>query len=639
MKCFITNRECRYDRPRPETPREEEIFMISPFGFPFDDLYKHGIQPVVEKQMGKSIARADQSLQLGYVMCQRICRKILGASSVFVDLTVPNGNVYYELGLAYGLGKVVVFLKGEHSSNPYVKAFLQNTTGMMSYKGLADFADKAKLEKAMASPFVMPPASQIELRANSPKVLLQNPPVILNVVNEQCPAVDFHERAIKEAMRQHNDLLDHQDRTHAGNERKLLEAWTVDTLVVGQGLHITDAIAQLAAAKVCVFDMTHYEDETNAYVFFLLGLAHACERDVVPVINRPINRRVPFDIRGLWQVNFGTIEELESELAQIIPAIDADFKKERDDYLCKQVWDPFLREKHLHVFTCAREAANDEDRGKRTNVDKWDFTSVSELSFFIAQKYETAEVQIEEPKNKRNTAELENIDELGALHDRIRHELADRDCVIIGSPDVSDYAEVAISDLCGIIPHSPEQDHSTLPFVFYKRTEGPDHPRRKSSFYSIPGRNEKDRVVFGSRGTTCVECLEYQDDREGGQAFRGHTCVVITIAKSPYATDGAARHIMILSGFTGIATYAAIKFLTHSDFRNQLQELITKADDMGLRTDDGPDGVNFLLAMDYRKDGDTSSGDTRELTSVVFKAAEAIPMRDSLHLQVKSPEA
>jgi hypothetical protein len=60
--------------------------------------------------------------------------------------------------------------------------------------------------------------------------------------------------------------------------------------------------------------MTHYEEGTNAYIFFLLGLAHACEREVIPVINRPINRSVPFDIRGLWQVNFEKVEELQSEL-------------------------------------------------------------------------------------------------------------------------------------------------------------------------------------------------------------------------------------------------------------------------------------------------------------------------------------
>jgi len=67
---------------------------------------------------------------------------------------------------------------------------------------------------------------------------------------------------------------------------------------------------------------------------------------------------------------------------------------------------------------------------------------------------------------------------LGSFQQQIRDELRGKDCVIIGSPDVSDYAEVVLADLHGIPPHSPNRtDQHALPFVFTKKTKSRDHTR------------------------------------------------------------------------------------------------------------------------------------------------------------------
>lgn len=621
MKCFITNRECKYDGPAgrrkvearaPETP----AFMVSPFGFPYDDLYRLGITATF-RELKMTIARADQSLQLGYVMCQRICRKILDSEFVIADLTEPNGNVYYELGLGYGVGSSIVLLCNERSKNSYTESFEAAKVDILRYRGLESLRDAGQFRSRMNHPFRLSDKTLEHLRINAPHVVQARSPVILNVVNEECPAWDFHEFAAKKAISEYNQ---------SARERPPLEDWKVNTFVVRKNMKIAEAVDHVASARICLFDTTHYGDAPNAHIFFLLGIAHATGREVIPIINRPMNRNVPFDIRGLWQINFERAVELESELAQILPTIDADFKKEKGDYLYRRVWDPFVGQKEIRVITCAREALSSLDRGRRTNVDLWDFNSVKDLSFFIAQKYETAKAPIERPKNKKRPAELAAMN-LADYHQGLRQELAGHDCVIIGSPDVSDYAEVALADLHGIEPHRACEDRTQLPYRFIKSTQSPEHPRRNSAFYMIPTRNGEDGVEFGCTPTR-LDCGEMRSDKAKKQIYKGQACVVITIAKNPYnrnAADPATHHIMILSGFTGVATYAAVQLLTSIRYRSELEKCFDKYESLGKGKNEPMSGVNILVTVSYTVEGGQDcGGDARELTSVEFTDLELI---------------
>ncbi len=624
MRCFITNRECKYDGRQVihEHQPEPAVFMISPFGFPFDDLYRLGIQKSIGE---KHISRADQSLQLGYVMCQRICRRILEATHVLVDLTEPNGNVFYEFGLAYGLGKRIVLLWNERSHNQYLEAFRDIAHPKLCYRKVADVRS-APLRDYLASAFRLSDDMVKLLRSNPPHLTLGEPPVILNVVNEDCPAIDLHEEAARTAIDSYNSKKSDPDR---------LEQWRVDTLVIGRHFDRDKAVRRLAQAKVCLVDMTHYEEKANGHIFFLLGVAHATGREVIPIINRPLNRNIPFDIRGLWQINFEAAEELERELEQILPTIDADFKKEKEDYLYHQIWDQFLTRKSIRVITCARQASHSEDRGKRTNIDMWDFTSVSELSFFIAQKFETATVATRQPKNKRSAAELRPPGIRQGYHGQLTEDLRGQDCVIIGSPDVSDYAELALSTLYGLEPHTTGAAPSRLPYVFIKRTRGINHPRRQSAFYRIPTEKQKEGVRFGRSHSLSIDCSEIRDDDQDGDSFIGHTCVVITIAKNPFQRTGdkAEHYIVILSGFTGVATYAAVKFLTSSEprYRAALEKYFKRREEKKPRDGEEVVGVNMLLSVDYIKRHDhRRTGDTRELTALEFRELEFIYASDAL---------
>jgi hypothetical protein len=86
----MTNKECEHF----PSPEGNSVFMVSPFGFPYDEIFENGITKTIKRKLGMNVSRADLAMQLGYVMCQRICRKIHESKYVIVDISLPNANVY-----------------------------------------------------------------------------------------------------------------------------------------------------------------------------------------------------------------------------------------------------------------------------------------------------------------------------------------------------------------------------------------------------------------------------------------------------------------------------------------------------------------------------------------------------------------
>ncbi len=52
--------------------------------------------------------RADTTYASNFIMCSRICQQMLTADLVVVDVSVENANVFYELGMAVALGKLIL---------------------------------------------------------------------------------------------------------------------------------------------------------------------------------------------------------------------------------------------------------------------------------------------------------------------------------------------------------------------------------------------------------------------------------------------------------------------------------------------------------------------------------------------------
>jgi hypothetical protein len=96
-----TGEDMRVDHP--------SAFVAIPYGGPWDDLCADVIKPAVEA-VGLTYVRADNRPRVGALM-EGVWRDILQAGIVIAELSTPNPNVFYELGLVHALGKDTVILK------------------------------------------------------------------------------------------------------------------------------------------------------------------------------------------------------------------------------------------------------------------------------------------------------------------------------------------------------------------------------------------------------------------------------------------------------------------------------------------------------------------------------------------------
>ena len=132
-RCFMTGKQCTAcekslwadDEHTADISQQNKIFVIMPFRANLDTFYKWNLRQFLFRMLIEShkidtetefsewqhnVERADQVSRIGYVMCERICRRIQESALICVDLSLRNQNVFYELGLAIGLGKPILII-------------------------------------------------------------------------------------------------------------------------------------------------------------------------------------------------------------------------------------------------------------------------------------------------------------------------------------------------------------------------------------------------------------------------------------------------------------------------------------------------------------------------------------------------
>jgi hypothetical protein len=106
-------------------------FVIMPFRPSLKVFFQNSLRPFFLENYGPRIESvstpesralesrfletADQVSRPGIVICEGICRRIQEADFVVADISIPNENVFYELGLAYGIGHKIVVIYQENS--------------------------------------------------------------------------------------------------------------------------------------------------------------------------------------------------------------------------------------------------------------------------------------------------------------------------------------------------------------------------------------------------------------------------------------------------------------------------------------------------------------------------------------------
>jgi hypothetical protein len=162
----------------------------------------------------------------------------------------------------------------------------------------------------------------------------------------------------------------------------------------------------------------------------------------------------------------GLIDENE-KLNIDFESLNAKFKKEQKHFLYSKFWSPIVSDsREIHIITCARDTTETDNRGPggRTNIDKWDYTTVLEITHFLALKYPQTKVVIEPPTSKLSAFELTGIGKIDT-RDNIISKIRNKDCIIVGSPDVSDFAEIILAKLHDIEPYNDERLRACLDFT------------------------------------------------------------------------------------------------------------------------------------------------------------------------------
>jgi hypothetical protein len=108
QNCLVTNRgniwgvDLRVDEP--------EVFVIMPFSKDWSKpVYTKMIKPVITGA-GLKCIRGDSIVRTGDLTAN-ILKALFTVGVIVADISEPNANVYYEVGLCHAIGKDVILLK------------------------------------------------------------------------------------------------------------------------------------------------------------------------------------------------------------------------------------------------------------------------------------------------------------------------------------------------------------------------------------------------------------------------------------------------------------------------------------------------------------------------------------------------
>lgn len=101
----------------PTTLHKPFVFVLTPFEPAFDDIYKFGIKGAAE-DVGAYAERVDEQIFTEGIL-ERIVNQISKADVIVADVTNRNPNVFYEVGYAHALGKIVILVTQQKDDIPF----------------------------------------------------------------------------------------------------------------------------------------------------------------------------------------------------------------------------------------------------------------------------------------------------------------------------------------------------------------------------------------------------------------------------------------------------------------------------------------------------------------------------------------
>jgi hypothetical protein len=620
----LTSSESEAGRVAPFHEGEKAVFVVMPFRPNLDTFFDWSLRPYLMAHIGdlraEQIRRADQYRNIGYVMCEKICRRIQDASLVAVDLSLDNPNVFYELGLAVGLDKPLLVLCDEVC---WKKRGTDESDRLLQALGLAkpDLNPRPRVLLYPNVGFIEGRSNPIETFVTRVQIQQLQPQmrIVPLLVWDDGPGADSDdigvtfEQALKAAL---GVALRHLHAQYAGRNTAAI-ATAIESLeeqvrTMGQDhnprLYLAqgsdgkprpfdEVASQLNSAFACIIDLAG----EHPLAYFWLGYCHARSINVIPICrDKEQTQRPPtpadalpwvvypldaaaaaerrqhpqrsmrdhalaFDIRALWYIDYrdkdarGLVDLLQGVFEELITR-DVP-RRERSTF-----WERLTRQSKVHIFT----AALHNEKLTREMVGDWDLRAVSELVRYLSSTDESVVSELEPPIYGPSVIAQQNDCELLRYLEQARSRLKDRNCLIIASPDVNPLAEVVLAraydaDSMAFQGKNPSRwNRISNKMTIALKGSLSEQPREDTAPFA-PFFSRYYDIADGKRGFLVDGipiCEDYRSQKETSQGQRFAVLGHLVVMRNLFSEAPDDSVIVLLNGVSGPATFGLAEILT-----------------------------------------------------------------------------
>lgn len=646
-RCFMTGKQCIFSSQIAERAGKEvgltdlKAFVIMPYTPNLETFYLWSLKPFLTNDYGlldENVQRADEVRDIGYIVCEKICRKIQQADFVLADVTLRNANVSYELGLSYGLERPIVLLEDEQCNEDVLgdpcfrQSLNRDRSSALRYPGIEEL-DTESTDHELTRFIMRPPRH--EGHAGDLKISFLH--VERDGVKSQSTGPVGHDLDIRRVIPAVVGvaMADIRMDVEQKEKGKVLEPWqdvvikidktewkafaSAKPIVVDGRGSFADVSDEIESSFCTVIDVS----DNDPVTCFWLGYCHARGLNVIPVYklketakgtdktehDSDKDPKLAFDIRALWYAEYESQEpyKFRTKVREILEHL---LQRDLPDRQKRRFWGRFPPERKLKVFT----GAIHNTELNREMVGDWDVRTVSELSSYLPSVIEALAIELVTPlyspeeayrrlpdPDKNSAAFIKNYNK--SIQDQLRGSNA----IVIASPDVNPVTEYLLHKIYRVtVPEEPFVDCKTPDFAYgyvaWKRLQKISHPRQAddSSRKKERSNDSADKPVKFNR-------IFYRQDEVGGKATRGfgiHTlkkfqqqpqlmkeymsqdeCTRpfsllghLVIARNP-ADDQNGNLVVLLNGVSGPATFALAQILTggvfgHPEMKSQSEQML-----------------------------------------------------------------
>jgi hypothetical protein len=597
-KCFMTAKTCVYDelverqlRNIQEGKCPVEGFMVIPFRPNLNTFYDWSLTRFFKSRYGAEtevLKRADQVRRTGYVICEKICRRIQEAAFVVVDISVDNANVLYEFGISYGLRQKLLVI---HDTNSLSAEALKKK-----------YLPEDMLPKVYAYPSIKPIAPEEsfinrfysipEGITGEDRDLKQGPNIVIldlrtkstddNNIAADSNFTDDISLSFAEVVKgaigvSISNIVEELNNPNTSDQLPAEYLKIIDKMKTAVEIGPSDdarfnAIRSGIDRAFCVLIRTSL---THPFSYFWLGYCHSVGKNVIPIyeVEKAEDKidDLAFDIRSLWHLVL-----VKKDPSRILPELQEILKQmiltDFGEWSRKAFWSRiFGRSGRLAIFTGALHNPD----FKREMVGDWDLRTASELMSYFSTHQELAIIEspIYQPeKVGMNSAKY--IDQIGNL-------LKGRNAVVIASPDVNPLTELLLGRLYGVSDSklfTEQFDPDAHPIAAAavkkrKKTEATEPAELGKSgnvnrFFFIEEQSDEGIDERGFRGNwlpgkeLLLPYLGQTECKDNNFKLYAHLVIALNPFTNEDTGEEAENFVVILNGISGPSTFALTQLLT-----------------------------------------------------------------------------